>query len=430
MPEQGRRPEATCVSLTYAHQLIAAVACGLLIGIERGWRQRAELDGTRVAGVRTFALIGMAGGLSALVAMSLSATIALVTVVGTTIALLTAFLRTPTIPEHRDATTMMAAIVTLLLGLVAGAGQPALAVACAAFVTLLLVTREQSHRLINKLTSQELHSFAFFVVISGAILPFLPNRDFGPYLSWNPFKLWLIVVLIIGFSILGYIANRMFGENKGTIATALIGGAYSSTAVTASMSAQLRAGQPGSLATGIAIASAVMYLRVLLLAAILAPSAAMELAVLLGPAAAVAWVASACVWQADRRGAPAASYRPQGLPYRFVPALGFVVAVAAAAVLVRWAQASYGEAGSALSLFFAGSFDVDAAIVTLSNLPRGSIAPELAALALGGTVAVNMAFKTIVLVTNARWRAGRRPALALMASEIVLVATLFIAAGR
>lgn len=408
----------------YALFLLAALASGLLIGIERGWKQRRERNGARVAGVRTFTLIGIAGGLSAIISQTLSIAIATIVVAGTMGILGVAFLRRPIAPDQRDATTTVAAIVVLLLGLLAGSGQPSLAVAGSAIVTLLLATRRQSHHLLHSLTAQELRAFAWFAIIAIAVLPFLPNRDLGPYLAWNPFKLWLVVVLIIGFSVLGYTANRVFGENKGTIVTALIGGAYSSTAVTASLSTELGAGVAGPLACGIALASAVMYVRVLVLVVILAPATALNLAVVIGPAAAVAWAASALLWQVERRKPGAAAGKhAHGKPFEFLPALGFAVAVAGAALLVRWAQKDFGEAGGAWSLFLAGSFDVDAAIVTLSNLPKGAIASDLAAIALGGTVAMNMAFKTAVLMVNAG-RAGSKAAGALVASQIVLLLTL------
>ena len=130
----------------YTLPLLAALACGLIIGVERGWKQRAEADGTRTAGIRTFTLIGTAGGLAAVVADTLSPAIAMVIVAGTMAALIGAFLPGPVTPEQRDATTMAAAIVALLLGLLAGSGQPALAVAGSAVVTLLLASRQQSHR--------------------------------------------------------------------------------------------------------------------------------------------------------------------------------------------------------------------------------------------------------------------------------------------
>ena len=102
------------------------------------------------------------------------------------------------------------------------------------------------------------------------MLPFLPSGHYGPFGAWNPQKLWLVVVLVTGFSFLGYVANRIFGERHGTIATALIGGAYSSTAVTQSLAQRLGSEQKGGAENaGIALATAVMYLRVLLLIGIL-----------------------------------------------------------------------------------------------------------------------------------------------------------------
>lgn len=407
-----------------ALSLLAALACGLLIGIERGWQQRDQRDGTRVAGVRTFTLIGGVGGLIAAVASVLSPGIAAVVAAGFMALLVIAFYRARPAPDRRDATTMVAAITTLLLGLLAGSGNAQVAVAGAATVALILASREQSHRLLHSLTPSELKAFTVFAVISGAVLPFLPDRDLGPYQAWNPFQLWLVVVLIIGFSVLGYVANRVFGENKGTLTTALIGGAYSSTAVTASLSAELRQGAPGSLPAGIALASAVMYLRVLILTAILAPKVALEFAIMLGAAAAIAWLAALLLMLGSWRARAAGTGSMTRKPFRVAPALGFAAVVSFAALLVRWAQTDFGEVGGAWSLFFAGSFDVDAAIVTYSTLPPGAITPQLAAFALAGTVAVNMAFKTAVVLASAGFRAGLRPAVALSSSLAVLLATL------
>jgi uncharacterized membrane protein (DUF4010 family) len=406
-----------------ALHLLAAVAAGLLIGIERGWRQRGEADGTRVAGVRTFTLIGGAGGLAAVVARTVSPALAAVALAGMTAGLLAAFLRNSAGAGQRDATTMTAAFVALLLGLLAGAGQPALAVAGAALITLVLATREQSHRLLDRLSAEEVQSLARFAVISVAILPFLPNRELGPYGAWNPFELWLVVVFVTGFSVLGYVANRVIGESRGTIATALIGGAYSSTAVTAAFATRLREGGQGPLTTGIALASAVMYLRVAALAAILAPRVTLQLSAILAPAAVVAWLAAGVAWRFDSTTAGPPPAVP-GKPFRLVPALGFLVAVAAAALLVRWAQAELGGVAGAWSLFIAGSFAVDTAIVALASLPADSIPDALAALALAGTVAVNMAFKAAVVLANARLRAGWPAAAALLASLLVLLLTL------
>ncbi len=408
--------------------LLAALAAGLLVGIERGWRQREEIEGTRVAGVRTFTLIGTCGGLIAILFLHLSSILAAILLACMAVLLAGAFLRPRTDPASRDATTMIAAFTTLCLGLLAGADMAALALAGAAVVTLILAMRQPIHGILRKLTESELRAIARFAVIAVAVLPFLPDANYGPYDAWNPFRLWLVVVLVTGLSVAGYVANRLFGQHRGTLATAVIGGAYSSTAVTAAFASQMEDGQHGHYASGIALASAIMYCRVVILAAALAPDIALPILGLLAPAALTAAVAAFLVWRrevsADRTDTPLSAK-----PFELLPAFGFLLAVAVASLLVRWAQVEYGQQGAALSLFIAGSFDVDAAIVAFSALPRGGVQIDMAALALAGTVAINMAFKAGIVAVNAGLKTGRPALLALVASLAVLVLTLGLRAA-
>lgn len=380
--------------------LITSTAAGLLIGIERGWHLRTQRAGSRVAGVRTFTLLGAAGGLLAVIVARLGPLIAAVPLFGIIAILLMGYGRSAT--SNRDATTLVAAIIALSLGLLAGSGMAGLAMAAAALTTLVLALREQSHRFVKRLSRQDIDALAYYAVIAGGVLPFLPNRRFGPYDAWNPFQLWLVVVLITGFSFVGYIANRLIGERRGTLVTALIGGAYSSTAVTASLAQRLRAGEEGPFTAGIAIASTVMYARVLVLIAALASPLFWPMLRVIGPALIASLAVSAITWRWSRDAKESGKAVSARNPIALAPALGFLIAVAGAALLVRWAQANFGESGAAYSLFAAGSFDVDAAIVTLSGLAKGAIAAPIAALAIGGTVAVNMVFKIGVAAVTAR----------------------------
>jgi uncharacterized membrane protein (DUF4010 family) len=407
--------------------LLAALAGGLLIGIERGWRQRDEADGARVAGLRTFTLIGGCGGLIAVLAVNVSEALGAIMLAAFAAVLVGAFLRPRTDALRRDATTMVAAVATLGLGLLAGAGYPALGLAGAAAVTAVLALRQPLHGILKKLTEEEVRAIARYAVIAVAVLPFLPDADYGPYGAWNPFKLWLVVLLVTGFSVIGYVANRVIGQDKGTIATAVIGGAYSSTAVTAAFAARLNEQDESPLATGIALASAVMYVRVVLLATVIAPVVAIPILWLLGPAALTAFAAAALCWRFERtaKGAGAAL---TAKPFELLPAFGFLLAVAGASLLVRWAQDAFGTQGAALSLFMAGSFDVDAATVAYSTLPPDAVPVAMAAFALAGTVAVNMAFKTGIVFVNGGWKAGRMAGLALCASLAVLATTLAVRA--
>ena len=403
-------------------QLGAGLAAGLAIGIERGWRLRREKAGARVAGVRTFALLGLGGAIAGLVG-DLVHPLAAVVVAGSLGALLiVAFAHDR---SRKDATSAVAALVALGLGLLAGAGQPALAIAGAAVVTLILATRSQLHRFVGRLNATDVQAFARYAVIAAAVLPFLPNRHVGPLSAWNPFQLWFVVVLITGFSFLGYIANRTIGERKGVLATALIGGAYSSTAVTQSLALRLGGGEQGPLTAGILIASAVMYVRILLLVGILSPSTFPAFLIMIAPAGLVAIIIAMLAWVRSTRDASAKGEALQN-PILLVPALGFVAIVAAGAVATRWAEQRWGQGGTASSLFITGTFDVDAAIVTLSGLPAKAIDRELAAAALAGTVVANMGLKMLVTGLYARRQSWVSLA-GLGASTIVLASTIAMA---
>lgn len=410
-----------------ALHVLAALAAGLLIGTERGWRQREEAAGARVAGVRTFTLIGTCGGLVSVFAIHVSMVLAAILLATLSVVLVGAFLWPRSSQKDRDATTMVAAMATLGLGLLAGAEFAELALAGAAVVTLLLSLRKPMHGMLRALTEEEVRAIARFAVITIAVLPFLPDANYGPYGAWNPFKLWLVVLLVTGFSIAGYVLNRVIGQDRGTIATALIGGAYSSTAVTAAFASQMGEGGTGRLGTGIALASAIMYLRIVVLAAVLVPSAALPILWLLAPATLVAFVVAGLLWRSERA-ADDATAQLKTQPFRLLPAFGFLLAVALASLLVHWAEAEFGEQGAALSLFIAGSFDVDAAIVAYSALPAGAVTVAAAALALAGTAGVNMAFKASIVFVNAGYEKGRRAGFALLASLAVLVATLVVRA--
>jgi uncharacterized membrane protein (DUF4010 family) len=418
-------PDALDLQVALGLHLLAATASGLLVGTERGWRQREAGEGNRVAGIRTFALLGTCGGLVAILALNISVLLAAILLSALSILVVGAFLRATR--YDRDATTMVAAVSTLGLGLLAGSGFPELALAGAAVATMLLALRKPMHGMLRALTEEEVQAIARFAVISIAVLPFLPNASFGPYGAWNPFRLWLVVLLVTGFSIAGYVLNRVIGQDKGAIATALIGGAYSSTAVTAAFASQIQQESSGPLGTGIALASAVMYVRIVVLAGILVPAAALQILWLLAPASLAAFLVAGLIWRAERS-AERPAMELASKPFHLLPAFGFLIAVALASLLVHWAEVEFGARGAALSIFIAGSFDVDAAIIAYSALPADAVTVPMAALALSGTAAVNMAFKAGIVFVNARTKRGRQATLALLASLAVLVATLGVRA--
>jgi len=399
----------------------AALAAGLLIGIERGWHLRARAAGSRVAGIRTFTLLGLAGGLAGLLGAKGQPLIAAAIVIAAAAVLVLGYAKS--LRERHDATTAIAALVTLAVGLIAGSGSYGLAIAAAAVVVLVLAMREELHGFVGKLDEADVKALARFAVIALGVLPFLPNQPMGPYGAWNPWKLWWVVVLVTGFSFMAYVANRIFGARRGTISTALIGGAYSSTAVTQSLAQRLGSNDAGGAeAAGIALASAVMYLRVIILVAILATRFLWPFVIVVMPPLIVAWLAG---WWLYRKATRTEGPSPPGNPIALVPALAFLAFVAVAAVIARWAEGRFGEQGIAVLLLIMGSMDVDAAIVTAGGLLPNAITAELAALALGGTILANMTVKLGVTLAYARGK-GREAALALGASMVALAVSLVV----
>jgi uncharacterized membrane protein (DUF4010 family) len=373
--------------------------------------------------VRTFTLLGLLGGLCGLLGAE-GLPVAGGAMAAAAAAVLTIGYARRTGADKRDATTPIASLVTLALAVLAGSGNPGLAIAGATLATAVLALRTESHALINRLDEDDVKALARYAVIAGAVLPFLPSGNYGPLGAWNPRYLWLVVVIVTGFSFLGYAANRIFGERHGTIATAVIGGLYSSTAVTQSLAQRLgRSGVAGAEPAGIALASAVMYVRVLILVGIVAPRLLLPFAAIVLPAIMIGVGAG---WWLYRKSPRSDAPAPPGNPIALGPALGFVIFVAAMAVAVAWSEGRFGQQGIALLLLISGSANVDVAIVTAGGMPPAAISAELAAIALAGTIVANMIVKIGVTIVYARSK-GQSAAIALIASTLVLAASIAVA---
>ena len=416
------------VSPDWIHQALGvgtALAAGLLIGIERGWKLREQKPGTRVAGVRTFSMLGLGSGIAGLIGAAGHPLVAATIVAGAVALMVIAYSRQ--LEDRHDATSAVAAISTIAISFLAGNGNPGLAIASAAVAVALLALRTELHGFVERLDADDVKALARYAVIAGAVLPFLPSGHYGPLGAWDPQKLWWVVVIVTGFSFLGYAANRIFGERHGTIATAVIGGLYSSTAVTQSLAQRLGTHKnAGAEPAGIALATAVMYVRVLVLVGIIATRILLPFALIVMPAIAVG---AAAGWWLYRKSPKADAPTPPGNPIALVPALGFLVFVAATAVLGAWAEGRFGQQGLALLLLITGSMNVDVAIVTAGGLPAQAIGAELAAVALAGTIVVNMGVKIGITLVYAG-RKGLWPAAALTASVLVLAISIGIAWSR
>lgn len=406
--------------------LALALAVGLLVGLERGWQARGAEAGTRVAGFRTFGLLGLAGGLAALLPLPLAA----ILVAGGVALVVAGYVRASAEPHGRSATGALAGLLTLALGWLAASGNGVEALAVAAVMTLVLASRGRLHELLRGISEAEMEAVARFAIVALVILPVMPDRPVGPLDAWNPRQLWLVVVLVLGLSFLGYVLARRLGPGNGLLVTAAVGALVSSTAVTAAYARHLKAPQaPASaLAAGIAIASAVMFARVLLLTGLLAPTALPALLLVLVPALlgqlVLAW------WLVRRAGAsgPAGPVK-LGNPLDFPPALALAAMVAGLILASRWLLARFGGLGIGVLLTLTGLADVDAAILTLSQLPAGAVAPWTAGLLLALPVIGNSLWKAGLTLAIAGGRRGWPAAWPVLASTGVAAAMLGLAAA-
>lgn len=406
--------------------LAIALGIGLLIGSERGWSAREEVPGSRVAGLRTFGLLGLSGGLAAVLAQHGVGLIGIVIGAGAATAMVVGYARDTVHNHNVSATTTVASILTIGLGALAAAGFPVLAAGAAALMVILLAFRDELHRWIADLSQADIKGILRFGLIALVALPLLPDRSYGPYAAWNPHAIWLVIVFVSGLSLGGYFAVRRLGATRGTLVLAAVGATVSSTAVTAALARQLR--EPDSptavLAAGISIASAVMFVRTLVLTAMLVPFALPTLAMVIGPGAIVA--SGFGLWAARRSDTATIPIQsPLSNPFDLRPAFAMAAIVALMSLATRWATHHYGDSGIAVVLAITGAMDVDSAIITMRGLPRAALDARAAGLILALPILLNTLLKAGITVTLGGWRHGSRAAFPLLGSVAAALLALF-----
>ncbi|HBG50708.1 MAG TPA: hypothetical protein DDW89_02695, partial [Gammaproteobacteria bacterium] len=287
---------------TFGH-LALALAVGLLIGLERGWQSRTLPEGERIAGLRTFGLLGLLGGVASLLGRELGSVIPAAVILAVTLVMGGAYLLRFRQDHAASATTTIAALVTLGLGGLAGLGELALAAAGAVITTLLLNLKPILHAGVEKLQASELRATLNLLLISVVLLPVLPDHGYGPWAVLNPYRLWMMVVLIASISFGGYFAIKLLGPDRGILFTGLFGGLSSSTAVTLSL-ARVARSEPAwspTLASGILVACGTMFPRILLVASVLHPPLLEALWMPLAVMAGVTYGGAALFWWGQRK---------------------------------------------------------------------------------------------------------------------------------
>ena len=392
--------------------LALALGLGLLIGVQRGWVQRREAPGSRFAGVRTYGLFGLAGGIGGAAAPH-APVLSAILLAASAALLVAGYWRTSASgATATSGTASLVGLLTLACGFIAGSGDRAAAAMAGGSVVALLALRGPLHKLVRSLDEGEVMAIGRFALIALVVLPLLPDTPMGPLGAWRPRTLWLVVVLVSGFSFAGYLAAKWLGAARGVLATAVAGSLVSSTAVTAAMAARLRGEEsdPALANAAIALASGVMFVRVMLLTAVLAPFALPSFVRFAVPGLVMSMAcAGLLLWRRGRRGgarkgpAEAVSVRN---PFDLAPAILMMALVMALTLAARWVLGRYGDQGLAVVLAITGSIDVDSAIITMGSLPRGTLTPEVAGLVLLPPVLLNTLFKAGITLAASGRRGG------------------------
>lgn len=378
-----------------------SLALGALVGIERE-RSHTETPGSFAGGVRTFPLVAVLGCLSAWLHAQIGA-VGFAMLSGGFILLVVASYVISSFRGASGTTTALASLLTFAFGIMVFHDRSVLAAALAVGMTALLSLRRPLHQLTSKLEEADLYAALKLAALTVIVLPLLPDRTFGPspFDALNPFRIWLLVVLVAAVGFLGYVGVKVLGPGRGIIVAGLLGGLVSSTAATFALAGRSRESPELSreLALGIALAWATMCVRVLVIVAFLDPAL---VPVAAGPllAAMVAGVLAASVgYLGAHRAAssPAVSYTN---PFSALSAVRFGAIFTTILVAAKLAEDWFQEAGLLVAAAVSGTVDVDAMTLVLARLSSTHVlSPRLAVIGLSLAAGSNTIVKTAVALS-------------------------------
>jgi uncharacterized membrane protein (DUF4010 family) len=338
---------------------------GLLIGLQR---ERAE---SAIGGIRTFPLIAAFGTICGalgqeyggwIVAAGLLAVVALLVVSN--------FMLARGGIHDAGQTSEVAALLLFGIGAYLVTGELAVAVALGGVIAVLLHFKDPLHAFAARIGERDVTAIMQFVLITLVVLPVLPDKPYGPYETLNPYEIWLMVVLIVGIGLVGYLAYKLLGAREGAVLGGVIGGLVSSTATTVSF-ARRASSEPrsaGLAALVIMIASAMVYARVITEAAVVAPGLARTMLLPLSVMFVVSLAIAGGLFFLSRE--RQAAMAEQGNPADLKLAMMFAAIYAVISFAVAAVQAEFGSGALYPVAIVAGLTDVDA--ITLSSAQLAS----------------------------------------------------------
>ncbi|MBI1188365.1 MAG: DUF4010 domain-containing protein [Alphaproteobacteria bacterium] len=427
------RAGAVTETLELFQRLGLAVAVGFLIGVERGWKSRDMEDETRVAGLRTYTLIGLLGGVAGLLGVMLG--VAAFASMAIAFALMwTVFKVFETMRDGDISVTgTVAGLLVFALGAYAIVGDLAVVAASGVLLAGALAFKDAMHDWLDRLTWPELRSGLLILAATFVALPLLPDRALDPYGAFNPRELWLLTIVLALASFAGYVALRVGGRKAGVYFAAAAGALVSSTVVTLDLARRNKAGEvaPVRAAAAATLANIVMFIRVGVLIAVFATPAFIDAWPALAAAVAASAAAIALLAHATaRRGEEDESTAPVTSPLDLKSVGRFALLLAAITVGARIVASVWGEGGLLAFAATAGLVDVDAVALAVGGMVRDGLAPHDGANAILLAAAVDTASKVAIAAFAGEralvWRYALASAAALVAGVGTYIAMTII----
>ncbi len=378
-------------------RLLLALAIGLLIGVERGWQERDGKEGSRAAGVRTFALIGLLGGVCALLGKLLDNGLLGISLLAFAASLAVFEWREANASKSSSATGMIAGLVAFVLGAYAVLGDMVVAGASGIAATIILAERRVLHTFVEHLKWRELRAGLLLLVMTFVLLPLLPNHPIDPWQALNPRQLWLMMVIIAALSYVGYICVRIAGDRAGLLYAAAAGGLVSSTTVTWTY-ARLAKVHPQSsmaLAAGVTSSWAISLLRMSAIAIAIAPGLAPSLGATLGTPALVLAGVTLFLY---RRSGTLTEASPLVLtdPFELSEVFKFGLLLTVVTLISKLSGTGTSQLGLIPLAAVSGLVDVDPITLSASRMAGGSILIPFAATVIVVAGGANLLCKSVI----------------------------------
>ena len=376
--------------IEFLPQFLASLAIGLLIGLERERRPSSK------AGLRTFALVALMGTLAAMLSSKIGSPWLLVTgfcVVG--VMIIAAYLTSPTEENDPGTTTVAALLLCYALGALIWYKQTTLAVMLAIITTTLLYFKPELRGITKRLTRRDLVSILQFLVLTFVILPILPNQNYGPYDTFNPHQIWMMVVLISGLSLAGYVALHWTSQRYGAPLLGLLGGLVSSTATTLVYARHGKISEVMARVSAVVIllSSQVVLMRLAVLSAVVSPNLLAKLLPVMGLGLLFGLIVTLFDWRKLHTSSNLPMPKTSN-PTEILTALSFGLLYAVVLFFSAWISDIAGSGGLYVVALISGLTDVDA--ITLSSLrlfDLNKLSDDQAVIAISLAFLSNMIFK-------------------------------------